>query len=81
MQVVQSQQNSENQSVDAFSMVIGGTRPDRVMLYGKSVTLTDLKGMKEQMREEVRKEMEEQLPTTIYFYDVTTPSLCSRNER
>ena len=58
-------------------MVMGGTRRGRVMLYGRSVTPTDLKskevssessikvsqsfieGMKEQMREEVTKEMEE----------------------
>ena len=58
-------------------MVIGGTRLGHVMLYGRSVTLTDLKGkgvngesfikvsqsfiesMKEQIREKVRKEIEE----------------------
>ena len=44
MQAVQSQHSSENQSVDAFSMVMGGTRLERVMLYGRSVTPTDLKG-------------------------------------
>ena len=46
MQVVQSHQSGENQSVDAFSMMMGGTRPGRFMLYGRSVTPTDLKGKK-----------------------------------
>ena len=44
MKVVWSQQSSENQSVGAFSMVMGGTQPGRVMLYGRSVTPTNLKG-------------------------------------
>ncbi|XP_039134758.1 uncharacterized protein LOC120272083 [Dioscorea cayenensis subsp. rotundata] len=77
MQAVQSQQNSENKSDDAFSMIMGGTQPGRVMLYGRSITPTNLKGIsggssikvsenfiegiKEQIRKEVRKELEELL--------------------
>ncbi|KAH7654254.1 putative transposase Ptta/En/Spm plant protein [Dioscorea alata] len=75
MQVVQSQQSSENQSVDAFSMVMGGTRPGRAMLYGRCVTPTDLKGKGvsdgssikisqnfiEGMKEQMREEMREEI--------------------
>ncbi|KAH7690165.1 hypothetical protein IHE45_02G027300 [Dioscorea alata] len=75
MQVVQSQQSSENQFVDAFFMVMGETRPGRAMLYGRSVTLTDLKGKGvsdgsyvkisqkfiEGMKEQMREEMREEI--------------------
>ena len=44
MHEVQSQHTSEsNSSVDPFSVVIGGMRPGRAMLYGRGVTPTDLK--------------------------------------
>ena len=44
MQEVQSQHTSEsNSSIDPFSVVIGGMRPVRAMLYGRDVKPTDLK--------------------------------------
>ena len=44
MQEVQSQHTSEsNSSIDPFSIVIGGMRPGRAMLYGRGVKPTDLK--------------------------------------
>ena len=44
MHEVQSQNTSKsNSSVDPFSVVIGGMRPGRALLYGRGVTSTDLK--------------------------------------
>ena len=44
MHEVQSQHTSKSNSyVDPFSVVIGGMRPRRAMLYGRSVIPTDLK--------------------------------------
>ena len=82
MQVVQSQQSSENQSIDAFSTVMGGTRPSRVMLYGRSVTLTDLKGKEvsggssvkfsqsfiESMKEQMREKVRKEMEEQLTAY-------------
>ena len=82
MQALLSQQSSENQSVDAFSMVMGGTRPGRVMLYGRRVTLTDLKGKEvssessievsqsfiEGMKEQMREEVRKEMKEQLAAY-------------